>query len=330
VIELSNTADQIASASIQSASASESMAQSASKQAATIEETSAASVEINTMAQLNTQNARATTEMVTRSQGSFEQTNQSLKDMLLAMDGITESSQKISKISKVIDEIAFQTNILALNAAVEAARAGDAGMGFAVVADEVRNLAQRCTRAAQDTATLIEDSILRSHSGKAKLDRVAEDVQGITSESAKVKNLVDEISHGSVEQARGIDMISHSMVMMEQATQNSAAGAEQSAAAAAQLNSQAQTMRTVVKQLNTLIEGASRTVSYAALKPQQGWLAGETKVAAAKATAVPRAQSAPKFKTTIRIPVVRTAVPALARTQTSASDFPLDDDFKEF
>src|SRR5205814_9930224 len=113
--------------------------------------------------------------------------------MVQAMSDIKTQSDKISKIIKVIDEIAFQTNILALNAAVEAARAGEAGMGFAVVADEVRNLAQRCAQAAKDTAALIEESIAKSADGKVKVDQVAQSIQGITEGSSKIKTLVDEV-----------------------------------------------------------------------------------------------------------------------------------------
>src|SRR5205814_5925044 len=114
-----------------------------------------------------------------------------------SMDGITASSDKIFKINRVIDEIAFQTNILALNAAVEAARAGEAGMGFAVVADEVRNLAQRSAQAAKDTAALIEESISKSHEGKNNLNQVATGVRSITESADKVKVLVEEVKLGS-------------------------------------------------------------------------------------------------------------------------------------
>src|SRR4029079_3682437 len=132
--------------------------------------------------------------LVADSQQRFVEANQSLDEMVVSMDEINLQSGKISKIIKTIDEIAFQTNILALNAAVEAARAGEAGMGFAVVADEVRNLAQRCSQAAQDTAVLIEESIAKSTTGKAKVDQVATAVRAITHEAAKVKGLVEAVS----------------------------------------------------------------------------------------------------------------------------------------
>jgi methyl-accepting chemotaxis protein len=255
ISELSEGAAQIASAAGQVSASSQSLAQGASEQTATIEETSSASVEINSMAHRNTENSRTTAEMVTHSQEDFEKTNQSLTEMVGAMDGINASSQKISKIIKVIDEIAFQTNILALNAAVEAARAGEAGMGFAVVADEVRNLAQRCAQAAKDTADLIEDSIRKSDDGRVKVDQVAVAIHAITAESSKIKVLVEEINLGSVEQSSGIDQISRAITQMEQVTQSSAANAEESAAAAEELNAQAEAMRDVVETLRAMVDG---------------------------------------------------------------------------
>ena len=195
--ELSEGAGQVASAAGQISSSSQSMAQGASEQAASLEETSASSEEINSMARKNAENSQTANGLVTASQQKFSETNHSLEAMVEAMGDIKASSDKVAKIIKVIDEIAFQTNILALNAAVEAARAGEAGMGFAVVADEVRNLAQRCAQAAKDTAALIEESIVKSNDGKNKVDQVAVAIRAITEESAKVKTLVDEVSLGS-------------------------------------------------------------------------------------------------------------------------------------
>ena len=253
--DLSEGAGQVASAASQISSSSQSLAQGASEQAASLEETSSSSEEINSMARKNAENSNAANALVVQSQQKFVQTNQSLESMVAAMGDIKASSDKVAKIIKVIDEIAFQTNILALNAAVEAARAGEAGMGFAVVADEVRNLAQRCAQAAKDTAALIEESITKSDDGEAKVDQMAVAIRGITEESAKVKTLVDEVSLGSQEQTRGIEQIARALTQMEQVTQQSAANAEESAAAAEELTAQASTLMEVVHQLSAMVGG---------------------------------------------------------------------------
>ncbi len=334
VSELGESAVQIASAARQVAASSQSLAQGSSEQAATIEETSSASAEINSMAQRNTENSRSAAEMVANSQQGFAQTNQSLEEMVGAMDGINASSQKISKIIKVIDEIAFQTNILALNAAVEAARAGEAGMGFAVVADEVRNLAQRCAQAAKDTADLIEDSILRSDGGKAKVDQVAFAVRAITAESSKIKVLVDEINLGSVEQSRGIDQIGKAITQMEQVTQSTAASAEESAAAAEELNAQAEMMKDIVGRMKAMVDGAAATPKSAA-RVEQHRPMSRTKAAPKRMAAVATFKSAVKFapaKSVTSKGAAGNSAIGVKRADhaVSANEFPMDDDFTAF
>jgi methyl-accepting chemotaxis protein len=257
VAELALSSEQIVAAANQISASSQSLAQGASEQAATIEETSSAATEINAMAQRAMDGSRTTAGIVNSSQAGFRTTNASLQELIGAMGGIGESSQKISKIIKVIDEIAFQTNILALNAAVEAARAGEAGQGFAVVAEEVRNLAQRSAQAAKDTAELIEDSMQKSEGGKVKVDHVAIAIGAITTESAQIKDLVDDIHQGSVEQSRGIEQISQAVTQMEQVTQRTAANAEEGAAAAEELNAQAESMLQVVDRLRVMVDGAA-------------------------------------------------------------------------
>jgi methyl-accepting chemotaxis protein len=254
VAELRDGAEQVASAASQVSASSQSLAQGASEQAASLEETSASSEEINSMARKNTDNSRATAKLLHQSEERFALARKQLSEMVDSMNEINESSGKISKIIKVIDEIAFQTNILALNAAVEAARAGEAGMGFAVVADEVRSLAQRSAQAARDTATLIEDSIAKSNEGKTKVDQVVEAIRVVSEDSARVKVMVDEVSLGSEEQSRGIEQIGKAIAQMEQVTQTTAANAEESAAAAEELNAQSDTLKEVVGRLQAMVD----------------------------------------------------------------------------
>ncbi len=255
--QLADEATHVAASASQVSGSAQSLAQGASEQAASLEETSASSDEISSMARRSSDDCRSTAELVTNSQARFTETNLSLRDLVGAMQEIDASSAKVSKIIKVIDEIAFQTNILALNAAVEAARAGESGMGFAVVADEVRSLAQRCARAASESAEIIEDSIQRSQKGKAKLDLVALSIDGVTNESVKVKALVDQINSASTEQSRGISQIASSLSQMEKVTQAAAATAEESAAAAQELTSQSDVLNHIVLRLGELVGGSA-------------------------------------------------------------------------
>jgi len=248
-------ASQVSAAAGQVASASQSLAQGASESAAAIEETSASTEQIKSMANRNTENSAGAVAIVAQSEVKFQDADRALGEMVVAMGEITASSQKVSKIIKVIDEIAFQTNILALNAAVEAARAGEAGMGFAVVADEVRNLAQRCSQAARDTTGLIEESIARSDSGRSKVDRVAEAIRGVTAEAGHVKMLVDQISAGSLEQAKGLDQIAKAIAQLGAASQTGASTSQESAAAAEELTAQAQTLTATSVTLRGLMTG---------------------------------------------------------------------------
>jgi methyl-accepting chemotaxis protein/methyl-accepting chemotaxis protein-1 (serine sensor receptor) len=253
---LSDGATQIAAGSSQDSSSSQTLAQGASEQAASLEETSASAEEITSMTRQNAANTNQVAQLMSTVDHRVAEGNSTLETMIASMKQIKGSSDKISKIIKVIDEIAFQTNILALNAAVEAARAGEAGMGFAVVADEVRNLAQRSAQAAKDTAALIEESIATANEGGIQLQKVADVVGSITEAANKVKVLVDEVNIGSQEQAKGIEEIARSLTEMDRVTQGTAAAAEESASASEQMSAQAQSFAHIVDELRTMAGGS--------------------------------------------------------------------------
>lgn len=253
---MAESAAQVASAAAQVSGASQSLAQGANEQAASLEETSSSTEEIASITRKNADHALQVAGLMQQSEGRAGEVNQTLDRMVEKMKEIDSSSNKIARIIKVIDEIAFQTNILALNAAVEAARAGEAGLGFAVVADEVRNLAQRCAQAARDTAGLIEESIETSRDGNVRLDHMAEAVRAMTESSARVKALVDEVNLGSQEQARGMDQIQRAVIQMEHVTQKNAAGAEESASAGAELHGHADGLRALVQEMREMVGAA--------------------------------------------------------------------------
>ncbi len=250
---MAESAENVSNAASQVSGASQSLAQGASQQAASLQETSASTEEITSITRKNADRALQVAGLMQESERNAGEVNQTLDRMIEKMKEIDASSNKIARIIKVIDEIAFQTNILALNAAVEAARAGEAGLGFAVVADEVRNLAQRCAQAAKDTAALIEESIETSSDGNQRLDRMAGAVRAMTESSTRVKGLVDEVNLGSQEQARGMEQISRAIVQMEQVTQKTAAGAQQSASAGTELTGNATNLRTLVQEMREMV-----------------------------------------------------------------------------
>ena len=252
---IATAAVEVTSASSQIASQSQGLAQGASEQAASLEETAAAAEQITAMTRKNGDHARQTATEMEQVGIQVAESDRTLSQMIDSMKDITDSSNKIARIIKVIDEISFQTNILALNAAVEAARAGEAGMGFAVVADEVRSLAMRSANAAKETTALIEDSLTKSNVGSAKLSQVVSVFDGITKSSTRVKILIDEVNQGSAEQTRGIEQVLRSIQEMDKLTQASAANAEEGAATSQQLSAQAEAMNGISHELQLVVEG---------------------------------------------------------------------------
>ncbi|HYH03729.1 MAG TPA: methyl-accepting chemotaxis protein [Bacillota bacterium] len=245
--DINSSAGQVASGSEQVSQASQSLSQGAAEQASTMEQINASVAEIAGQTKQNAINASQANELALKAKDNAIKGNEQMQAMLNAMVEINESSSNISKIIKVIDEIAFQTNILALNAAVEAARAGQYGKGFAVVAEEVRNLAARSASAAKETTAMIEGSIKKVETGGRIADETALALKQIVEGINQTVDLVGEIAIASNGQATGIAQINQGIAQISQVTQGNTATAEQSAAASEELTGQAKLLKEMVR-----------------------------------------------------------------------------------
>ncbi len=252
---LNEGADQVNDAAGQVSSASQQLAEGASEQASSLEETSSALEQMAAMTRTNAENAKQANELTDQARTAAQTGDETMGQLNEAMTAINESSGKISKIIKVIEEIAFQTNLLALNAAVEAARAGEHGKGFAVVADEVRNLAMRAAEAARETTGLIEDSTTRAKEGTDVAGEVGKALGTIVADVTKVADLVSGITKASEEQAQGVDQVNTAVSQMDKVTQQNAAGAEESASAAEELSAQSLAVKGMVDELAVVVGG---------------------------------------------------------------------------
>jgi len=241
--QVSESSDRVAAASKDIASSSVTLSEGSAEQAATMQELSASSMEVLSMTQNNDENAKNASKLSEAVKDRCTEGNEKMKELLKAMEGINASSKKISKIIKVIDEIAYQTNLLALNAAVEAVQAGQYGKGFAVVADNVKRLADKSAKAAKEISQIIEESVVNAESGTELANETASILAEIFENINEVNVMVNDISRATTEQSVGISQMNTAIERMANILQSYSSMVEESSAASAKLSEQADLMK---------------------------------------------------------------------------------------
>lgn len=243
---ISEASNQVNAGAEQIADAAQSLASGAAEQAATVEELNASIENVAEQAEQNAINVRKAAEYVAQSEEGIHSGNAHMQSLNGAMDEISKASNKIFDITKMIEEIAAQTNLLSLNAAIEAARAGDAGKGFAVVASEVRDLATQSADAAKQTSELIRKSVDTVSEGERLAAETLQILNTVAQQSQLVGNAIRDIEMASTEQAATIEQINEGITQVSAVVQTNAATAEESSASSEELAAQAQTLKTEI------------------------------------------------------------------------------------
>ena len=264
---ISMAADQVNTGSEQVSSAAQALSSGATEQAASVEELNASIVSVAQQASHNAVSVSNATNYVEQAVKGVSDSHEYMQRLDGAMHEIGEDSQQISKITKLVEDIAFQTNILALNAAVEAARAGSAGKGFAVVADEVRNLAAKSAEAAKQTADLIQKSVKTVSEGEQLAAETLKALGEVSEKAQMVEQAIREIEAASSAQAVAIEQINQGLSQVSAVVQNNAATAEESSASSEELAAQAQTLQEEVSKFK--LSGAQSHASFDTQKRRQ-------------------------------------------------------------